>query len=124
MENQVVYYKEALLQIFKKLIKKKNMKKVIRLTESDLMRIVRRVIKESKYGSFDDKEWYDEDDRLTNVDDMGVDFDEKKYHTFDDLDLEHPKNNWFKGDSGRETFDLYKDKHKSPFKVRTRRNRD
>jgi hypothetical protein len=54
------------------------MKKVIKLTESDLMRIVKRVMTESKkFGSFDDEEWYDEEDKFTRVDDMGDDFDDK-----------------------------------------------
>ena len=34
------------------------MKKIVKLTETDLTRIVKRVIEESKYGSFDDEEWY------------------------------------------------------------------
>lgn len=78
------------------------MKKVIRLTESDLTRIVRRIIKESKFGSFDD-EVFDE---------------------FDDLQSKHGHDTkWFdKGESGKKMFDTYKDKHKRPFKVRNRRD--
>jgi hypothetical protein len=100
------------------------MKKVVRLTESDLMRIVKRVISESKYGSFDDEEWYDKDDRFTRVDDMGDNFDEEEFDDFDKFDSKHGHDTkWFgKGDRGRETFNLYKDKSKRPFKVRTRRN--
>jgi len=101
------------------------MKKVIRLTESDLMRIVKRVISENKkFGSFDDEEWYDEDDKFTRVDDMGDDFDEEEFDDFDSLDSKHGHDTkWFgKGDSGRNAFNLYKDKHSKPFKVRTRRN--
>jgi hypothetical protein len=103
------------------------MKKVIRLTESDLMKIIKRIVNEqsNKFGSFDDEEWYDEDDRLTNVDDMGDDFDEEEFDNFDDLESKHGHDTkWFgKGERGRTSFDTYKDKSKSPFKVRTNRNR-
>ena len=100
------------------------MKKVIRLTESDLMRIVKRVINENKkFGSFDDEEWYDEDDKFTRVDDMGDDFDDEEFNDFDSFSSKHGHDTkWFgKGDSGRKMFDTYKDKHSKPFKVRTRR---
>jgi len=102
------------------------MKKVIKLTESDLMRIVKRVINESKYGSFDDEEWYDKDDKFTRVDDMGDDFDEEEFDDFDSFSSKHGHDTkWFgKGDSGRKMFDTYKDKHSKPFKVRTRRGMD
>jgi hypothetical protein len=101
------------------------MKKVIRLTEADLTRIVRRVIEESKYGSFDDEEWYDENDSSfskSGFDDM--EFDDEEFNDFDELDSKHGHDTkWFdKGEGGRKAFDLYKDKHKRPFKVRTRKN--
>ena len=100
------------------------MKKVIRLTESDLIRIVKRVINESnKFGSFGDDEWYDKDDKFTRVDDMGDDFDEEEFDDFDSLESKHGHDTkWFgKGDRGRDSFNMYKDKSKSPFKVRTSR---
>jgi hypothetical protein len=104
------------------------MKKVIRLTEADLVRIVKRVISEQsdKFGSFDNEEWFDKDDKFTSIDDMGDDFDEEEFDDFDELDSKHGHDTkWFdKGEGGRKSFDLYKDKSKSPFKVRTRRNRD
>ena len=103
------------------------MKKVIRLTESDLMRIVKRVINENKkFGSFDDEEWYDEDDKFARVDDMGDDFDDEEFNDFDSFSSKHGHDTrWFgKGDSGRKMFDIYKDKHSKPFKVRTRRGMD
>jgi len=103
------------------------MKKVIRLTESDLMRIVKRIMNESKkFGSFDDEEWYDEDDKFTRVDDMGDDFDDEEFDDFDSFSSKHGHDTkWFgKGDSGRKMFDTYKDKHSKPFKVRTRRGMD
>jgi hypothetical protein len=100
------------------------MKKVIRLTEADLTRIVKRVIEESKYGSFDDEEWYDEKDSSfskSGFDDM--EFDDEEFDDFDDLQSKHGEDTrWFdKGESGKRIFDTYKDKHKRPFKVRTRR---
>ena len=101
------------------------MRKVVRLTESDLVRIVKRVIKENKrFGSFDDEEWYDDTDRLTSKDDFDFDFDEEEFDKFDDLQSKHGHDTkWFdKGESGRKMFDTYKDKHKRPFKVRTRRD--
>ena len=101
------------------------MEKVIRLTESDLMRIVKRVMNESKkFGSFDDEEWYDEEDKFTRVDDMGDDFDDEEFGDFDSFSSKHGHDTkWFgKGDSGRKMFDTYKDKHSKPFKVRTRRD--
>lgn len=103
------------------------MKKVIRLTESDLMRIVKRVMNESKkFGSFDDEVWYDEYDKFTRVDDMGDDFDDEEFDDFDSFSSKHGHDTkWFgKGDSGRKMFDTYKDKHSKPFKVRTRRGMD
>jgi hypothetical protein len=101
------------------------MKKIVRLTESDLMRIVKRVISEqNKLGSFDNDEWYDEDDRFVSVDDIDDEYDEEEFNDFDELDSKHGHDTkWFdKGEGGRKSFDLYKDKSKSPFKVRTRRN--
>ena len=104
------------------------MKKVVKLTESDLIRIVKRVISEqsNKFGSFDNEEWFDKDDKFTSVDDMGDDFDEEEFDDFDEFDSKHGHDTkWFgKGDRGRTSFNTYKDKTKSPFKVRTNRNRD
>ncbi len=101
------------------------MKKVIRLTEADLTRIVRRVIKETKYGSFDDEEWYDIDDRRFNKNDFeGMDYDEEEFDDFDDFESKHGSDTkWFgKGEHGKKTFGLYKDRHQKPFKVRSKRN--
>jgi hypothetical protein len=57
---------------------------------------------------------------------MGDDFDEEEFDDFDEFDSKHGHDTkWFgKGDRGRETFNLYKDKSKRPFKVRTRRGID
>ena len=102
------------------------MKKVIRLTEADLTRIVKRVIEESKYGSFDDEEWYDDNDSRFNKSEFGdMEFDDEEFDEFDDLQSKHGHDTkWFdKGESGKKMFDTYKDKHKRPFKVRTRRDK-
>jgi hypothetical protein len=100
------------------------MKKVIRLTESDLTRIVKRVIKESKYGSFDDEEWYDEEDR--SFDPKGFedfDFEEEEFGDFGDLEKKHPDTKWFgKGEHGKKMFDKYREVKGNPFKVRRRRD--
>ena len=107
------------------------MRKVVRLTESDLVRIVKRVIKENKrFGSFDDEEWYDDTDRLTSKDDFDFDYDEEEFNDFDSYHGKYPLDSedspsWFKSnnkDYSKSMFDIYKDKHKKPFKVRTKRD--
>ena len=102
------------------------MKKVIRLTESDLVRIVKRVINENKrFGSFDDEEWYDDNDsRFNNSEFDDMEFDDEEFDDFDNLQSKHGHDTkWFgKGESGKKMFDMYKDKHKKPFKVRTKRD--
>jgi hypothetical protein len=100
------------------------MKKIVRLTESDLTRIVRRIIKESKFGSFDD-EWYDDEDK--RFDKLGFDdmeFDDEEFDDFDDFNTKHGHDTkWFdKGEHGKKMFDIYKDRHKKPFRVRTKRD--
>jgi hypothetical protein len=102
------------------------MKKVIRLTESDLMRIVRRVISEGeKFGSFDNKEWRDKNDKLVKLKDDEDYENEEEFPDFKSLDSKHGKNTkWFpSGERGEKMFDTYKDKHQSPFKVRTKRDK-
>jgi hypothetical protein len=101
------------------------MRKVTRLTEADLTRIVRRVIKESKYGSFDDEEWYDSDDKRFGKEGFeDMEYDEEEFDDFDDFSSKHGEDTrWFgKGDSGKKMFGHYKDHHKKPFKVRSRRD--
>ena len=106
------------------------MKKIIRLTEADLTRIVKRVIEESKYGSFDDEEWYDDTDRLTSKDDFDFDYDEEEFDDFESYHGKYPSDSedspsWFKSKDknySKSMFDMYKNKHKKPFKVRTKRD--
>ena len=89
------------------------------------MRIVKRVMNENKkFGSFDDEEWYDDNDsRFNNSEFDDMEFDDEEFDDFDNLQSKHGHDTkWFgKGDSGRKMFDTYKDKHKKPFKVRTKR---
>ena len=101
------------------------MKKVIRLTEADLTRIVRRVIKETKYGSFDEKDWADDSDRIMHYSDGfdNMEYDEEEFDDFDEFTSKHPDQPWFgKGEDGKKRFGHYKDHFKKPFKVRTRRD--
>jgi len=114
------------------------MAKVIRLTESDLTRLVKRVIKESKrIGSFDDEMgWYDEDDMPVNPEDFGNDYDEEEFDEFEPMHAKHGKDTkWFqdspKGMSsygstytGKDMFDTYRKNTGKPMRIRTRRSMD
>lgn len=107
------------------------MAKIIRLTESDLTKIVRRVIKEqNKIGSFDDETgWYDEYDSRINPEDFGDDYDEEEFDEFEPMYAKHGKDTrWFADDSwgaapsGKDLFDKYRKHTGKPMKVRTRRS--
>jgi hypothetical protein len=120
------------------------MKKVVRLTETDLARLVKRVIEEQKYGSFGnfkrkDKEgddWVDDNDRYVRKSEelYGLgdpeEFDTEEFDDYDsyrekysDEDENTPR--WFgKGETGRKIFDTYREKSGRPFKVKTKRQRD
>ena len=131
--------------------KDKIMKKIVRLTESDLTRIVKKVIKEQGgegnyigddddyYGSFDDNHKVHRNNHKgdTNFDD----YDEDSFDTWDDYQkspyANDKLNNWefnSKGkrrgfqnrenepEEGRYWFDQYKEKSGGqPFKVRKKR---
>ena len=121
---------------------KNNMKKIIRMTESDLTRLVRRVIREQEFerelsrapkgilGHMD--KWYDENDRMVNPDEFDYDeeiefgpedFEDYIAHTETDF----PENRWnfnakgYKGDRshGKGYYDRYQ-KH-GPLKLRKKR---
>jgi len=75
------------------------------------------------FGSFNDEHgFFDERDRQFKGD-FDFDYDEEEFDNFDDFDSKYGgKQMMFaKGDEGRKYFDMYKDKFKSPFRVRIRR---
>ncbi len=116
------------------------MKKIIRLTESDLTRIVKRIIEEKDSynyrGKFRDQDqWFD--DKFTSDYDKDLksvgyydddkdwnDFDDEpeEYENFEDLPDDLPRDwGFYKGDqSGKKFFDLYKEKY-GPFKLHKRK---
>jgi hypothetical protein len=75
------------------------------------------------FGSFNDEHgFFDERDRQFKGE-FDFDYDEEEFDNFDDFDSKYGgKQMMFaRGDEGRKYFDLYKNKFKSPFRVRTRR---
>ena len=75
------------------------------------------------FGSFNDEHgFFDERDRQFKGD-FDFDYDEEEFDNFDDFDSKYGgKQMMFaRGDEGRKFFDIYKNKFKSPFRVRTRR---
>lgn len=106
------------------------MAKIIRLTESDLTRIVKRVIQEKRIASFDDEMgWYDEEDRPVKPEDFGDDYDEEEFHEFEPMIAKHGKNQkWFMdpsedkfglGGDGEKMFHTYRERTGKPFRIRT-----
>jgi hypothetical protein len=77
------------------------------------------------YGSFGDDNWID-DIGQRHQGKFDFDFDEEEFEDFPSFDQKHGgKHQWFaKGDHGNSMFNAYKEKHGSPFKVRTRRKSD
>lgn len=118
------------------------MKKVIRLTESDLIRLVKRVIKEEKYGSFGNMRRPDfKGDQYVRNDDKFVDdeelfgigdedeFDTEEFDDYESYSKKYPEDredspSWFKGKQGKTMFDTYRKTTGKPFKVKTRKPRD
>jgi hypothetical protein len=75
------------------------------------------------FGSFSDEHgFFDEKDRQFKGD-FDFDYDEEEFDNFDDFDSKYGgKQMMFaRGDEGRKYFDMYKNKFKSPFRVRIRR---
>ena len=123
------------------------MKKIIRLTESDLTRIIKRVIKENEglsemedvdfmkdadrnwkpeksYASFGGEEWFDDENKPTK--DFDFDFDEEEFDDLDSFEKKYPKQSkkrFGKGDLPRHIFKKYRDE-RGPMKYRTRRYKD
>ena len=118
------------------------MKRIVRLTERDLSRIVRRVINEERYGSFgnlkrkdfrgdqyvNDYDRYVDDEELYGISDDN-EFDTEEFDDFDSYSERYPEEDedspsWFKGKQGRTMFDKYRETTGKPFKVKTRRQKD
>ena len=106
------------------------MKKIIRLTERDLTRLVKRVIQESKYiKPTGMPRWFDSDKNRytdeTDIENFDTDYDEEEFDDYDSFAEKHPDDTkhflWSGGDRRKEIFGNYIDKY-GPMKVRTRRN--
>jgi len=121
------------------------MKKVIRLTESELTKLIKRMVTEMEdvsslrdadknwksnkgseetFSSFDDENWFDDEDISVKLDD--VDFDEEEFDDFEKYSKKYPKQSlkkFGKGPQSKSMFDAYRDK-KGPMKVRRRRSED
>jgi hypothetical protein len=104
------------------------MARIVRLTESDLTRLVRRVVKESKkIGSFDDEMgWYDEMDKPVKPEDFGDDYDEEEFDEFEPMHSKHGNDTmWFApGEEGKKFFDKYREHTGKPMRIRSRRSMD
>lgn len=117
------------------------MKKIIRITENDLIRIFKRVINEERYGSFGNMRRKDfKGDQFVKDDDKFVDdeeiyaigsdddFDTEEFYDYESYRSKYPEDNedsprWFgKGESGKKMFDTYRKTTEKPFKVKNRRN--
>jgi hypothetical protein len=115
-------------------------KKIIKLTESDLMRLVKRVIEEDRYGSFGNMKrkdhrgdsWVRDDDMPVSDDEelFGIggdeEFDTEEFDDFESYSKKYPEYDekspkWFKGGMGKTMFNTYREKTGKPFKVKTRR---
>jgi hypothetical protein len=70
-----------------------------------------------QYGSFDDKEWYDQDNRQ-HTGDFDFDFDEEEFNDYPSFKEKHPDSKMF---GNEKFFDYYKKQQDNPFKLRTRK---
>ena len=112
------------------------MKKIVRLTESDLVRLVKRIIREGDvYGSFgnmgrddykgDDyvdieTDQYADDDVLFNIG-SDDDFDTEEFDDYESFDAKYPKRRSLSGSMGKKMFDTYKEKTGKPLSIKTRK---
>jgi hypothetical protein len=77
-------------------------------------------------GSFDDEHgWFDDVDAQSHGD-VFSDYDEEEFEDFPSLEKKYGgKHGWFgKGELGNKIFNMYKEKHGKPFKVRTAKKSD
>lgn len=79
--------------------------------------------KGNKFGSFDDENWYDNDD-VNYSGDFDFDYDEEEIHDFPSFKEKHGDTRWFgQGDQGEKIFNRYKElSGGKPFKVRSKRD--
>jgi hypothetical protein len=114
-------------------------KKVIRLTESDLIRLVKRIVNEERYGSFGNMrrpdfkgdQYVRDDDRFADDEDLfGIgddeEFDKEEFDDYESYTKQYPEGGkdsprWF---GSKTMFDTYRKTTGKPFKVKTRRPRD
>ena len=78
------------------------------------------------YGSFDNKEWRSERNKIYKPEDFDeTKYDEKEYDDVESYMTDYPDSQFFGGSNSgnnKDFFNAYKNKHNSPFKVRTKKN--
>jgi len=87
--------------------------------ETDEVPTSRNNHKSKMYSTFDDEDWYDEEDRQYKGD-FDFDFDDEEYDDFKTFSEKHPTQKWFGPNDGESMFNQYKDKF-GKIKVRTRK---
>ena len=105
------------------------MAKIVRLTESDLARLVRKVINEQRYLKHDKlNRWTSDDDYLRNFDTLpgeDSDYDEEEFDDYDTFSQKYPDSKphsrGWSGQDPKDVFNMYKDTY-GPLKVKTRRS--
>lgn len=82
----------------------------------------RKSSKGNKFGSFDNENWYDNDD-VNYSGDFDFDYDEEEVHDFPSFKEKHGDTRWFgDGDQGEKIFNRYKElSGGKPFKVRSKK---